>query len=341
MSSDISGHKIALAFEDGVTSFIRSMPGETVAAAAYRNGLNIPMDCREGACGTCKSLCEAGDFEMSDYIDEALSEDERAKGQVLTCKMKPLSDVMVRIPVSSAVCRGRPMPRHRGRVVQLQALSPTTFFLELELAEGNALDFLAGQYANLFLPAGDKSRAYSFCSRPGARRVGFLIRNVPGGVMSGHLAQKARVGDEMEFDAPFGGFYLRPAARPVLMLAGGTGLAPFLSMLAVMAESGARQPIHLVYGVTRDEDLVCEPELQAFAARLPGFGYTACVTESQAAQVKRGYVSDHLDAVHFHDGQADVYLCGPPPMVTAIERTMTERGLKSHAMYYEKFLPGQ
>ena len=97
--------KIALNFEDGVTRFIESNPGETVADAAYRQGINIPLDCRDGACGTCKSFCESGRYDGGSYIEDALTDEEAEEGYCLTCQMKPETDLVLRIDASSEVCK--------------------------------------------------------------------------------------------------------------------------------------------------------------------------------------------------------------------------------------------
>ena len=97
-------HRIALSFEDGVTRFIEARSDELVADAAYRAGLNIPLDCRDGACGTCKCHCESGDYSLGSYIDDALTEEEAAERLVLTCQMKAKSDCVLRIPASSTIC---------------------------------------------------------------------------------------------------------------------------------------------------------------------------------------------------------------------------------------------
>lgn len=94
-------YKVALNFEDGVTRFITTLPMETVADAAYRSGINIPLDCRDGACGTCKCHCESGSYEMDGYIEDALSDQEAGRGFVLTCQMIPESDCVVTVPASS------------------------------------------------------------------------------------------------------------------------------------------------------------------------------------------------------------------------------------------------
>ena len=74
-------HQVALAFEDGVTRFISVDPGQTVADASYRQRINIPLDCRDGACGTCKALCESGTYDGGTYVEDALTADEAEQGR--------------------------------------------------------------------------------------------------------------------------------------------------------------------------------------------------------------------------------------------------------------------
>lgn len=95
-------YSIALNFEDGVTRFIDCKPGETVLDAAYRQRINLPMDCSDGVCGTCKCHCESGDYTLGDdYIEDALSDDEASQGQVLTCQMQARSNCVRRAPPRS------------------------------------------------------------------------------------------------------------------------------------------------------------------------------------------------------------------------------------------------
>src|ERR687890_91018 len=91
-------HRVALSFEDGVTRFITCAPDQTVADASYRSRINIPLDCRDGACGTCKALCESGTYDGGDYIEEALTDDEAEQGYCLPCQMMPESDQVLQIP---------------------------------------------------------------------------------------------------------------------------------------------------------------------------------------------------------------------------------------------------
>jgi len=79
-------HKIALNFEDGITQFIDANEGESIADAAYRQGINVPLDCTNGVCGTCKAFRQSGEFDPGSYIEDALSEAEAAEGYVLCCQ---------------------------------------------------------------------------------------------------------------------------------------------------------------------------------------------------------------------------------------------------------------
>ena len=330
-------HKIALNFEDGVTRFIDAKGSETVADAAYRQGINIPLDCRVGACGACKCQVESGRYELGDdFIEDALSADEAAQGMVLTCQMRAQSDCVVRVPVASSACRIK-QGSFRAAIREVQALSDSTIRLAIEGDELGKLAFLPGQYVNLQVPGSEQTRAYSFSSMPQDGKVSFLIRNVPGGLMSGYLTQLAKVGDQMTLTGPLGSFYLRDVRRPLLLLAGGTGLAPFLAMLEKLAASGSDQPVHLIYGVTNDFDLVEMDKLAEFAERLPNFTYSACVANPDSQHPLKGYVTQHIAPGQLNDGDVDIYLCGPPPMVEAVNQDLRQRGIQPANFYYEKF----
>lgn len=249
-------HKIALNFEDGVTRFIDANLGETVADAAYRQGINVPLDCRDGACGACKCFAESGRYDLGEgYIEDALSEAEAEQGYVLTCQMRAESDCVIRVPAASDICKTQ-QANYQAAISNVRQLSESTIALSIKGESLSQLAFLPGQYVNLQVPGSDETRAYSFSSLQKDGEVSFLIRNVPGGLMSSFLTNLAKAGDSVNLAGPLGAFYLREIKRPLLLLAGGTGLAPFTAMLEKIAEQGSEHPLHLIYGVTHDHDLV-------------------------------------------------------------------------------------
>jgi benzoate/toluate 1,2-dioxygenase reductase subunit len=242
----------------------------------------------------------------------------------------------VSIPASSDVCKTQ-QSTYEGAIQEVRRLSDSTLSLSIQGDALADLTFLPGQYVNLQVPGSNQTRAYSFSSVQKGGRVSFLIRNVPGGLMSQFLTELAKVGDHMSLAGPLGSFYLRPIKRPLLMLAGGTGLAPFTAMLETIAEQGSDHPLHLIYGVTNDFDLVEMDRLKALTASIPNFTFSACVANPQSAWPQRGYVTQHIAPEHLNGGDVDIYLCGPPPMVEAVSHYIREQGISPANFYYEKF----
>jgi benzoate/toluate 1,2-dioxygenase reductase subunit len=326
-----------LNFEDGVTRFVECRKGEKVLDAAYRNKINLPMDCSDGVCGTCKCRAEGGQYDLGDdYIDDALTAVEAASGLVLTCQMRPNSDCVIAVPTTSAVCKTG-QQTFAATVAKVSPHNDAAIVLEMDV-DAAAPAFLPGQYVNIDVPGSGQHRSYSFSSAPGEQRIGFLIKKIPGGVMSTWLEQAA-AGEKLELTGPLGSFYLREVKRPLLFLAGGTGLAPFLSMLEVLARTNSTQPVHLIYGVTRDLDLVLVEEIEAYAIRLPNFSYATVVAEQASSHPRKGWVTQHMPPEALNDGDVDVYLCGPPPMVDAVRRYFDENGVTPSSFHYEKFTP--
>ena len=333
-------HHIALQFEDGITRFIACNDKETLSDAAYRQRVNIPLDCRDGACGTCRAHCESGRYDMpeSSYIEDALEADDAAKGFVLACQMRPTSDCVVKILATSQACKSG-AHSYQGTIAAVECFSPSTIRFAVDMEECAAPGFLPGQYVNVQVPGTELTRSYSFSSAPGAGRVEFVVRNVPDGRMSDYLANRAGAGDALTFLGPFGSFYLRPVVRPALFLAGGTGIAPFLSMLRSLDASGFPHPVRLVYAVTNDFDLIGLDELARIAAAHPNFSYVTCVAAPDSTHPRKGYATAHVEPGWMNGGEVDVYLCGPPPMVDAVRAWLQETGVNPASFHYEKFSP--
>jgi len=333
----MSSYTIALNFEDGVTRFVECKAGEKVLDAAFRARINLPMDCSDGVCGTCKCRAESGRYDLGDdYIEDALSDDEKSSGLVLTCQMVPQSDCVIAVPASSNVCKTG-QSRFAATVSKIEPHNDAAVVLELDV-EATAPVFLPGQYVNIDVPGSAQHRSYSFSSAPGESRIRFLIKKIPGGVMSTWL-ESACPGNRVELTGPLGSFYLRAVERPLLFLAGGTGLAPFLAMLEVLARVASQQKVHLIYGVTRDLDLVQVEALDAYAAKLPNFSYATVVADADSAHPRKGWVTQHIPTEALNEGDVDVYLCGPPPMVDAVRQYFDDNGMKPNSFHYEKFTP--
>lgn len=333
-------YKVAFSFADGKTLFCNVQTNELLLDAALRSGITLPMDCREGVCATCQGRCDAGQYSQDYVDDEALSADDLAQRKMLSCQTRVKSDAAFYFDFDSSLCNNTGPGLHEGRVSRVERVSDSTAILHLTL-EGQAggLDYLPGQYARLRIPGTNQSRSYSFANAPGSQTLEFLVRLLPDGVMSNYLRDRCQVGDVIPFEAPLGTFYLRHVDRPLTLVAGGTGLSAFLGMLDEMAaRGGCGHPVHLYYGVRTAQDL-CELErLESFSHRIPGFRFIPVVSDEQAEwSGKRGYIVDHLDARALAQAPADIYVCGPPPMVESIKDWLKGHALDSVRLHLEKF----
>ena len=333
MSNDV-----ALTFEDGVTKVVKVNPMETVMEAAFKARINLPSDCRDGACGTCKSFCVSGDFDPGDFIDEAMTEEELDNGYMLTCQAEPESDMVIDVPTTSDIAKTSAAD-FEGEISELTHHSDTTVSFSVRIDNQEDLAFLPGQYMNISVPGTDQVRSYSFSSGPHSTSNSFMVRITPGGAMSDYLTERATVGDRMTITGPFGIFFLRPPQRRLLMLAGGTGLAPILSILEKAVQDGVDQPMHLVYGVSRDDDLVGLDTLNDYAEKINSFTYSYCVSDPESEAEQIGYVTQFLEKEHLQDGDVDIYLCGPPPMVEGVSEWLDSESINPANFYYEKFAP--
>ncbi|MGE7956325.1 anthranilate 1,2-dioxygenase electron transfer component AntC [Pseudomonas sp. NPDC089530] len=332
-------HKVAFSFADGKTLFFPVNANEILLDAALRNGIKLPLDCREGVCGTCQGRCESGRYSQ-DYVDEeALTSTDLAQGKMLSCQTRVQSDATFYFDFDSSLCSAAGPAPLSATVSEVRQVSDNTAILQLQLDQGQApLDFLPGQYARLSVPGTSCKRSYSFANRSGSQQLQFLLRLLPDGAMSNYLRERCQVGDRIELEAPLGAFYLRHIVRPLVLVAGGTGLSALLAMLEQLVADGCTRPVHLYYGVRHAADLCETARIEAYSGQLPGFRYTAVVSEPAADWPgKRGYIAEHFDCSELRDAPVDMYVCGPPPMVESIRIWLQDQQLESVQLYYEKF----
>ena len=226
-------------------------------------------------------------------------------------------------------------------VTTVNQLSATTAILRVDVSGmADAIVYKAGQFAQLQVPGTDAWRNYSYAHPSDGRdELEFIVRLLPDGVMSDYLRDRAQPGDRIALRCSKGGFYLRPVVRPVILVAGGTGLSAILAM-AQSLDADIGQPVHLLYGVTASDDLCKLDELDALTQRLPGL--TSHIIVSQPAadwDGPVGLVTDLLDARMLDDGDADIYLCGPAAMVESTRNWLENNGIHRIGLYYEKFVP--
>ncbi|MFA9216162.1 MAG: FAD-binding oxidoreductase, partial [Sphingomonadaceae bacterium] len=205
-----------------------------------------------------------------------------------------------------------------------------------------SLSYKAGQYANLYLTSlGTVARSYSFATPVQAdSQLRFFIRAVAGGAMSSLVNQRDLVGEAVEVEGPHGDFWLRAAESPLLLAAGGSGLAPILAMLQDAADKGVQRPVTLLFGAQQQRDLYALDQIAALAQRWPTrFTFVPVLSDAQQDsqwQGRRGMVDSQIAALLPAGAQA--YLCGPPPMVDACSATLLSLGVAPDQIYADRFV---
>ena len=336
-------HSVALNFADGKTFFISVNNDELLLDAAFRQGITLPLDCREGVCATCQGQCESGNY-TQDYVDEeALTERDLAERKILACQTRVQSNAAFYFDHDSSFCNAGETLQLETKVTHVELVSETTAIIHVDASQyTQKIDYLPGQYARLKIPGANDWRSYSFANLPNeGNQLQFLIRLLPQGLMSDYLRDRAKVGDTILLEAPLGSFYLREVEKekPLVFVAGGTGLSAFLGMLDQIVKQPQIPPVHLYYGVNKEQDLCEQERLKAYSAKIPHFEYHPVIGQpSNDWTGKKGFIHEHLDQSQLSESAFDMYLCGPPPMIDAVKNWLADHQIDNGRVYSEKFI---
>lgn len=329
--------QVTVGYSDGTHKTMPVRCDQTVLDAAEEHGVAIVNECQSGICGTCVATCTAGRYQMG--RTEGLSDVERAARKILTCQTFVTSDCRIELqyPVDDNAAL---LVTGDGVVTAVELVSPSTAILRVDTSGmAGALRYRAGQFAQLQVPGTNVWRNYSYAHPADGRgECEFIIRLLPDGVMSNYLRDRAQPGDHIALRCSKGSFYLRPIVRPVILVAGGTGLSAILAM-AQSLDADVAHPVYLLYGVERTEDLCKLDELTELRRRVGRLEVHVVVARPDPDWDGRtGLVTDLLDERMLASGDADVYLCGPVAMVDAARTWLDHNGFHRVGLYYEKFV---
>jgi p-cymene methyl-monooxygenase electron transfer component len=316
--------------------------GETVLERALKDGLAYPHDCTVGTCGACRTKLISGRVDAITPFSYTLSREELEAGYILACQAVPKSDLVVEVEMSSQA--STPATTQRARLIRAEPL--THDIKRVSWAVETPLQYRAGQYANVrwgdSLASGGAHRSYSFASAPtasGLTELSSFIRHVPGGAFTDLLFTGDPAALDYEIDGPHGNFWLRDGTGPIICIAGGSGLAPIVSLLQDAANRKIRRDCVLLFGARGIRDLYAAEDIATIRAGWSGgFDYWPVLSEEQAEGYRHGFVTAHLgEAITRLGGGAQGYLCGPPPMVDAGIKGLTEAGIALGDVHYDKF----
>ena len=309
--------------------------------AALREGFVIAYGCRNGACGTCKGKVLEGQVDYGKHQAQTLTDAEKAQGFALFCQARPLSDLTIECREISAVkdIQVRMLP---CRVQSIERLAPDVARIWLKLPANERLMFLAGQYVDVILRGGIR-RSLSMANAPhDDAAIELHLRNY-GGPFSEYVFIKMKEKEILRFEGPLGTFFLREeSAKPMILVASGTGFAPIKAILEHAFYKGIERPMTLYWGGRRRADLYLN-DLAEKWAREHGITYVPVLSDAEAEDqwtgrtgfVHRAVMEDFPDMTGYQ-----VYACGAPVMVEAAHKDFTTQcKLPEEEFYSDAFTP--
>lgn len=323
------------------------MEGETVLDAAFRQGISLPHGCKEGQCSSCKCILTEGEVDLKKYSTFALSEMERESNHILLCCSLAESDLEIELLNfdEELLSRSIPVGDYDGRVTQVDHLTHDIRLLAVDIDK--PLKFYAGQYADISLPSANITRSFSMASTPtSADKLQFIIKKYPNGAFSGLLDDKLTPGTALKLRGPYGTCMRREDRDgPMILVGGGSGMSPLLSILDDQIANGPSRPIYFFYGARTANDLFYLDRFAELSAQHSEFKFIPALSEADGDTSwtgEKGWVHEvvkrHLAELDL-DEDADGYVCGPGPMIDAVLPVLIVAGLDTDHIHCDRFTP--
>lgn len=334
-------HKVSVT--PGGQSFEVEKGRKVILNSALSAGLGFPHNCRVGSCTQCKCKLKSGKVRQLTDSSYVLSAEDLKAGMILACQSIPETDLEIDVKLTSG---GERLVETRGTIVSQKEL--THDIVELRVALDDSMPFKAGQYAEIRLEEFSLSRNYSFAIAPKgheANELVFHVRKVPGGKFTQWLFAANRQETRLSVSGPFGDFYLRPAdgekPAPIVCVAGGSGMAPILSLLDQASWAGETRDVVYLFGARTQRDLYADADIGRIQQGWRGSLNFKQVLSEEPANTNwtgaRGYVTEELDKLQLDWPQVQAYLCGPPAMIDAAIAKFSKLGVKVENIRYDKF----
>lgn len=314
--------------------------GNTILEAALEQGVNFPHGCKTGNCGACKSEKIFGDIEMSPFSEFALEPEEEEKGMILACRSVPWSDCEIRIidDQLEETLNDFKVINIECVVKKLTKVTDDIYILNLKINSEEEFKFKAGQYAELYFGQ-CKEKHFSMANPPSTNELEFHIKTLDGGEVSDYVKNTLEVGEKIKVKGPFGNAYLRDSHKgPIIAVAGGTGLAPILSIIQSSQDIKMKQPIQVYYGAQSEKDLYFVKQFEEMIQNNKNLSFFPVVMEpSKRKELKSGLVTDAvIENIKNFDGYK-AYLAGPPKMVETAEKILFSHGIRKVDVHSDAF----
>ena len=316
--------------------------GDPLLGALKEQGIFIPSACGgRGSCGMCKVVVRSGGGPVLPTETPHLTPEELEKGVRLSCQLKLREDMSIRIPPELLE-----VEEYTTKVAAIEEATYDIRRLSLAFRKGTKFSFRAGQYIQLEAPIYDglaepAYRAYSISSSPHSpEALEVLIRKVPRGICTTFVHELLVPGDKVKINGPYGEFYLRETPAEAVFIAGGSGMAPFESILADMAKRQIAKKVTYFFGAVSMRDLYDLDRMSEFEETVADFSFVPALSRPAEGDQWHGETGLITDVVARHYGSMadmEAYLCGSPGMIDACIKVLLDKGVDEGNIYYDKF----
>lgn len=311
--------------------------GKTILEGALQCGIAFPHDCKVGTCGKCQYKLVNGRISELSSSAMALSGELYQSGYRLACQSIPKCNLDIEVDTPL----GRSLGLQECAAVIRSQVMLAHDVIELTIVPEKPMAFQPGQYADIENQELSLVRSYSFANPPEeSGELKFHIRHLPGGQFSGWLFGGDRTGTPLRVRGPYGQFHLHEGDEVMVCVAGGTGLAPIKCILESMTAPQRQRDVFLFFGARQQRDLYCLEQIDALRKSWGGrFEFIPVLSEEPADSDwpgRRGLVTEHLRE-SLAGLSCEGYLCGPPPMVDAVEAVLIQMGVTPTSIYADRF----
>jgi toluene monooxygenase electron transfer component len=298
-----------------------------------------------GECGNCRFELLEGEVTYLRPNPPGVTERDAQRNRYLGCQALPKGDCKIKAPLRDHYKSKHLPQKTQGELIE--AFDVTHDIREFRFRLSQPVKFLAGQYGLITAPGVEGARAYSMCNTgESGAEWHFQIRRVPNGAATTSLFDHLKIGDVVGLDGAFGMAYLREdAPRDILLLAGGSGLSPMVSIARAAAANPAlaERKIHFIYGGRTARDVCGE----SFLKELPGFGerihYYGAISmpddpSSAGWSGRVGFVHDIAEQMFGENiNQYEVYFAGPPLMSQSVMKMLIKGKVPAGQMHFDQF----
>jgi len=226
-----------------------------------------------------------------------------------------------------------------AKLLEVREIAPNVRHFLFQVEDAPAFAYVPGQFVSFTAEINGSpiTRAYSIVSTPSGRCFELCLNCVVEGKLSPYLFS-LKPGDEVPMTGPWGGFIFRQPVEDSVLVATGTGIAPFRAMLKDILQRDSSHQFTLIFGVRYEQTLLYRDEFEELARKHANFRFWPTLSRPGPDwQGRRGHVQEHLPEAIGDRRDVNVFICGLKAMVDDVRTRLKAQGFERKRIIYEKY----